>query len=90
MDEIFLIHKQKREINMSVLAHTFQVGYRATPRAIRQPGLLRRLFGRFLQWRQRRIEQQIAIHLGLTSGSITDEIERRMTERLIRGGGFRS
>jgi hypothetical protein len=44
---------------------------------------------RFLQWRQRRVEQEIAIRLGLTSGHITDEIERRMNERLFGNGGFR-
>ena len=74
---------------MSVLAHTSDFTYRGAPRGIRQPGLFRRLLGRFLRWRQRRIEQEIAIHLGLTGGHITDEIERRMTERLTSGGGFR-
>jgi hypothetical protein len=50
---------------------------------------LRRLFNSLLQWRQRRAEQDIAIHLGLTGGHITDEIERRMTEHLTGGSGFR-
>ena len=71
---------------MSVLARTPDFAYR---RATRQPGSLRRLLDRFLQWRQRRVEQDIAIHLGLTGGHITDEIERRMNERLFSNGSFR-
>ena len=74
---------------MSVLARTPDFAYRAATPAIVQPGLFRRLLGRFLAWRQRRIEQDIAIHLGLTGGHITDEIERRMNERLYGGSGFR-
>ena len=75
---------------MSVLAHAHHAAYGQAPRPIRQPGAFRRLLGRFLQWRQRRVEEDIAIHLGLSGGHITDEIERRMTERLTRGGGFRA
>jgi len=74
---------------MSVFAHTSDFADRRALRAISQPGSLRRLFRNFLQWLQDRAEQAIAIHLGLTGGHITDEIERRMTERLISGGGFR-
>ena len=72
---------------MSALAHTFR-----HPRgAARYPriGRLRRLFDSFLRGRQLRAERDIAIHLGITTGSITDEIERRMSERLMSGGGFR-
>jgi hypothetical protein len=72
---------------MSVFAHTPD---RRALRAIPQPGPLRRLLRSFLQWRQRRAEQNIAIQLGLTGGRLTDEIERRMAERLTSGGGFRS
>ena len=73
---------------MSVLAHS--PGFRPAPgpRAP-QPGPLRRLLARFVQWRQHRTEQEIAIRLGLTSGRLTDEIERQMNERLFNGGGFR-
>ena len=74
---------------MSVLAQNPDFATRHALRAIPQPGPLRRLLDRFLQWRQRRVEQDIAIRLGLTSGHITDEIERRMTERLLGNGGFR-
>jgi hypothetical protein len=73
---------------MSVLAHTANFADRRTI-TIHQPGPFRRLFRRFLQWRQRQVEQDIAIRLGLTSGRLTDEVERRMTERLINGSGFR-
>jgi hypothetical protein len=73
---------------MSVLAHTANFADRRTI-TIHQRGPFRRLFRRFLQWRQRQVEQDIAIRLGLTSGRLTDEVERRMTERLINGSGFR-
>ena len=74
---------------MSVLAHTPDFAVRRAPHAIGQPGRFRRLFDRYLQWRQFRAEQEIAAHLGLTGGHITDEIERRISERLISNGGFR-
>jgi len=74
---------------MSVLAHATDFAYRRAPSVTRQPGLFRRLLDRFLTWRQRQVEQDIAIRLGLTSGRLTDEIERRMNERLLGGGGFR-
>lgn len=73
---------------MSVLAHTPDFALRRALRAP-QPGPLRRLLAHFVQWRQHRAEQEIAIRLGLTSGRLTDEIERRMNERLFNGGGFR-
>jgi hypothetical protein len=47
------------------------------------------LLAGFVQWRRRRAEQEIAIRLGLTGGRLTDEMERRMNERLFNGGGFR-
>jgi hypothetical protein len=79
---------QVRKKTMSVLAHTPDFALRRALRASR-PGLLRRSLTRFLQWRQRRAEQEIAIRLGLTSGRLTDEIERQMSERLFNGGGLR-
>jgi hypothetical protein len=74
---------------MSVLAHTHDFTHRRALRTIPKPGPFRRLLRRYRQWRQRRVEQDIAIRLGLTSGRLTDEIERRITERLLNGGGFR-
>ena len=73
---------------MSVLAQSTDFALR---RALRtpQPGLLGRLLARFARRRQRRAEQEIAIRLGLTSGRLTDEIERRMNERLLGNGSFR-
>jgi hypothetical protein len=73
---------------MSVLAHTPDFALRRVLRGP-QPGPLRRLLARFVQWRQHRVEQEIAIRLGLTSGRLNDEIERQMNERLFNGGGFR-
>ena len=71
---------------MSVLAHTQDFAIRL---ALRTPGPLGRLLARFVRRRQRRVEQEIAIRLGLTSGRLTDEIERRMNERLFSNGSFR-
>lgn len=73
---------------MSVLAHTPDFALRRALRAP-HPGPLRRLLAGFVQWRQRRAEQEIAIRLGLTSGRLTDEIERRMNERLFSSRSFR-
>jgi hypothetical protein len=75
---------------MSVLAHTPDFAERWAPRTPSRPGRFRQLIRSFLEWRQRRVEHEIAIHLGLTGGHITDEIERRMNERLFGNGGFRS
>jgi hypothetical protein len=74
---------------MSVLANTPGFAYPQALRAIPQPGPFRRLLRNVLQWRQRRAEHDIAFHLGLTGGHITDEIERRINERLFNNGGFR-
>jgi hypothetical protein len=73
---------------MSVLAHAANFADRRTI-TIHQPGPFRRLLRRYLQWRQRRVEQDIAIRLGLAGGRLTDEIERRMNERLFSNGSFR-
>jgi hypothetical protein len=73
---------------MSVLARAPGFAYWQVPHTLRLAAPFRRLLRSFLQWRQRRAEHDIAIHLGLTDGHITDEIERRMSERLFSGGGF--
>jgi hypothetical protein len=74
---------------MSVLAHTPDFALRRALRAP-QPGPLRRLLAGFAQWRRRQAEQEIAIRLGLTGGRLTDELERRLNERLLSRGGFRA
>jgi hypothetical protein len=89
VDENYSPISDDRSSTMSVLAHTPGFAYRQAPRTLPQPGPFRRLLRSLLQWRQRRAEQDIAFHLGLTSGHITDEIERRMNERLFSNGGFR-
>ena len=70
---------------MSVPAHAPDFALRRAPLS----RLLSRLLRRFVQWRLRGVERHIANQLGLTGGRLTDEIERRMTERLVSGGGFR-
>ena len=53
-----------------------------------QSSILRRIYDSIIQSRQRRAELDIARFLGVTDGNLTDEIERRMTERLMRHHGF--
>jgi len=49
------------------------------------------LLRRFLQWRQRQAELAIAFHLRPHRRDASPtKSERRMTERLTSGGGFRS
>ena len=74
---------------MSVLAHSQDFASRRALHSVSEPGPVRRLLRRYLQWRQLRVEQDIAARLGLTGGRLTDDIERRMTERLIHSAGFR-
>jgi hypothetical protein len=74
---------------MSALARTPDFTIRGASRGIRQFRRLRRLFDSFLRSRQRRAEREIAIYLGITTGRITDEVERRMSERLMSGSSFR-
>jgi hypothetical protein len=49
----------------------------------RKPGLLRRVFHAIAQSRQRAAEQEIARYFHRQGGSLTDNVEREMTERLM-------
>ena len=51
----------------------------------RRPGLLRGLYEAMLRSRQTQAERVVAAYLESTGGRFTDEIERRVTERLITG-----
>ena len=51
----------------------------------RRPGLLRRIYDAMLESRQKEAERVVAKYLQSTGGRFTDEIERRLTERLIFG-----
>ena len=53
-----------------------------------QRGILRRIYDSIILSRQRRAERDIAGFLGVTDGCLTDEIERRMNEHLMRNHGF--
>jgi hypothetical protein len=46
---------------------------------------LRRFFGATWEWRQRQAERDIARYLTRSGGRLTDEMEREMTERLLKG-----
>jgi len=51
----------------------------------RRPGLLRRIYEAMHGSRQRQAERAVAAYLETTGGRFTDDIERRVTERLITG-----
>ena len=51
----------------------------------RRPGLLRRIYEAMHRSRQTQAERVVAAYLESTGGRFTDEIERRVTERLITG-----
>jgi hypothetical protein len=54
-------------------------------RAVRRRGLLRRIYDRVLESRERQAEREIAAYLESTGGRFTDSIERRLTDRLVSG-----
>jgi len=51
----------------------------------RRPGLLRRIYAAMHRSRQTQAERVVAAYLESTGGRFTDDIERRLTERLITG-----
>jgi len=51
----------------------------------RRPGLLRRIYAAMQRSRQTQAERVVAAYLESTGGRFTDDIERRLTERLITG-----
>jgi hypothetical protein len=53
--------------------------------AARRPGLLRRIYEAMHRSRQTQAERVVAAYLESTGGRFTDEIERRITERLVTG-----
>jgi hypothetical protein len=53
--------------------------------AARRPGLMRRLYDALLESREKEAERVVAAYLERTGGRFTDDIERRLTERLISG-----
>jgi hypothetical protein len=61
---------------------------RPAPHAAKRAGILRRLYEAAMRSRQRHAEQDIARLLTRSGGRLTDDIERRMTEQLIRNGYF--
>ena len=54
-------------------------------RVTRRPGLLRRIYDAVDRSRQKQAERVVAAYLESTGGRFTDDIERRVTERLISG-----
>ncbi len=50
-----------------------------------RPGLLRRIFHALFESRQRQADREIARFVARSGGRFTDDMERRMTERLLTG-----
>ncbi len=50
-----------------------------------RPGLLRRIYDAVFDWRQKEAERVATAYLQRTGGRLTDDIERRLTDRLITG-----
>jgi hypothetical protein len=61
----------------------------AGPPAQKRPGLLRRVYEAVFQSRQKQSERAVAAYLEHTGGRFTDDIERRISERLISGDWHR-
>ena len=57
--------------------------------APRRRGWLRRVYDRLVESRQKQAERLVVAYLERSGGRFTDDIERRLTERLSAGGGFR-
>lgn len=53
--------------------------------AARRRGLLRRIYDAIYWSRQTQAERVVAAYLESTGGRFTDDIERRITERLVTG-----
>jgi hypothetical protein len=49
-----------------------------------KPGLLRRLANAVMKARQNQVDRELAQFLLRSGGRLTDDIERQMTERLLR------
>src|SRR5262249_3498616 len=54
----------------------------------KQFGILRRIFDAFMLSRQRQVERDIERLLGRSGGRLTDEMERRISEYLIRNSNL--
>jgi len=48
-------------------------------------GILRRIFAAMARSQQRRMEQEVARFLAAHGGRFTDDIERQLGERFLRG-----
>jgi hypothetical protein len=62
-------------------------GSRSAP-AGAQASILRRIFAGIDRWEQRRAEREAARFIADHGGRFTDDIERRLFERLAGGRGF--
>ena len=51
----------------------------------RRPALLRRIFNAVYRSRQTQAEREVVAYLESTGGRFTDDIERRLTDRLVSG-----
>ena len=59
------------------------------PTGSRRTGVLRRIYDAVMHGRQHHADRDIARYLDQSGGHLTDEIERRITEHLMRNHSFR-
>ena len=76
----------------AIASHPDFAGCRTIPRpgpiVAKRAGILRRLYEAVMLSSQRRAERDMGRLLTQSGGRLTDDIERRMTEQLIRNGYF--
>ena len=73
---------------MAYASHCNHADFVAAPARtapVPRKGLLRRMFDAVTESRRRHAERDIARYLASTGGRITDDIERRITERISTG-----
>lgn len=64
-------------------AHLDSVG------SVPRHGIVRRIFHAIVDAHERKANREVERYLGLSGGKLTDELERRLTERLTQNRNFR-
>jgi hypothetical protein len=89
---MFNFFARKREIDMTYALHHREIVPYIERRASagnssggNRRGLLRRIFAAVVDWRERQVDRDMARLLVQSSGRLTDELEREMTQRLLSG-----
>jgi hypothetical protein len=82
---------RKREIDMTYALHHREIVPCVEPKASagtsarKTLGLFQRILAAIVDWRERQVDRDMARLLVQSSGRLTDELEREMTQRLLSG-----